>query len=78
MSTNTNYTTDDYFRLFLVPGMKHCYDGVSQLPSLRAHPNQLLHEQTGAFVFGQPESYELYPPPSLEPSHNAIFGLLDL
>ncbi|KAF7352321.1 Carboxylic ester hydrolase [Mycena venus] len=27
MSTNTNYTTSDYYRLFIVPGMTHCGGG---------------------------------------------------
>ncbi|KAM0748256.1 tannase and feruloyl esterase [Meredithblackwellia eburnea MCA 4105] len=27
MTTHTNYTTEDYFRLFIVPGMGHCAGG---------------------------------------------------
>ncbi|KAJ7462071.1 Tannase/feruloyl esterase [Mycena latifolia] len=27
MTTNTHYTTSDYYRLFVVPGMKHCGGG---------------------------------------------------
>ncbi|KAE9390491.1 tannase and feruloyl esterase [Gymnopus androsaceus JB14] len=28
MTANTNYTTDDYYRLFVVPGMTHCSGGL--------------------------------------------------
>ncbi|KAI5475692.1 feruloyl esterase-like protein [Pseudohyphozyma bogoriensis] len=43
MTSHTNYTTEDYFRLFLIPGMKHCSGGnganvVGQPSSYNSYP----------------------------------------